>query len=284
MYISQVIDKIKNYHYGIRNEQLIDDAISKDQVLYGDITKECTGIVIAIWPSIEVINQAIAKGANLIISHEALFWNRGDHTGWLEQSNNKTFQQKKELLDKYQITVWRDHDYIHSGIPIDDHYVDGIFWKFAKVIGWDQYVIGDTSKYREFLIPETTVSEVARNIMTIGGLKGSKIIGEPNTKVRKVIIPSHNLGDAKAIITKVDKENFDLVLAMELIDFTLSEYVLDSNMLSQNKTILTVGHFNLEKIGMKVMENVVKQIVKNTDLDCSFIDSSDMYNYVMNNE
>ncbi|MDN6162255.1 MAG: Nif3-like dinuclear metal center hexameric protein, partial [Atopostipes sp.] len=263
MYISQVIDKIKNYHYGIRNEQLIDDAISKDQVLYGDITKECTGIVIAIWPSIEVINQAIAKGANLIISHEALFWNRGDHTGWLEQSNNKTFQQKKELLDKYQITVWRDHDYIHSGIPIDDHYVDGIFWKFAKVIGWDQYVIGDTSKYREFLIPETTVSEVARNIMTIGGLKGSKIIGEPNTKVRKVIIPSHNLGDAKAIITKVDKENFDLVLAMELIDFTLSEYVLDSNMLSQNKTILTVGHFNLEKIGMKVMENVVKQIVKN---------------------
>lgn len=41
------------------------------------------------------------------------------------------------------------------------------------------------------------------------------------------------------------------MIAMELIDFTLSEYVRDSFMLGKDRAILTVGHFSTEEPGMK---------------------------------
>ena len=46
-------------------------------------------------------------------------------------------------MDEYGITVWRFHDYIHSGIPYKDDYIDGIFYGLAKETGWDDAVINN---------------------------------------------------------------------------------------------------------------------------------------------
>ena len=35
---------------------------------------------------------------------------------------------KKKLLDETGIVVWRNHDYIHSGIWMENQWVDGIFY------------------------------------------------------------------------------------------------------------------------------------------------------------
>ena len=115
MKINEVIQKMKKYHRGIAQGKPIDDATTRDQILYGNPDQECTGIVTTCYASVDVIRKANACGANLIISHEALFWNHGDHTDWLEEAQNKTFLAKKQLLDETGIVVWRDHDYIHSG-------------------------------------------------------------------------------------------------------------------------------------------------------------------------
>ena len=74
----------------------IDDEKSRDQILFGDTDKECTGIVTTIYASADVIAKAAEMNANLIIAHESLFWNHGDHTDWLE--NNRSFQMKKRLF------------------------------------------------------------------------------------------------------------------------------------------------------------------------------------------
>ena len=98
MKISEVIQKMKQYHRGIANGKPIDDAVTRDQILYGNPDQECTGIVTTCYASVDVIRKASASGANLIISHEALFWNHGDHTDWLDEARNKTFLAKKQLL------------------------------------------------------------------------------------------------------------------------------------------------------------------------------------------
>ena len=114
MKINQMIENIKKYHKGYGT---IDEATTRDQILYGDANQECTGVVTTCWASVDVIRFAIEKGANFIICHEALFWNHGDHTDWLEESKNEVYLEKKQLLDDHGIVVWRNHDYIHSGIP-----------------------------------------------------------------------------------------------------------------------------------------------------------------------
>ena len=117
MKINDVILKVKAYHKGTdQNGVPIDEATTRDKILYGDPNKECSGIVTTCWASTEVIRKAAKLGANLIIVHEALFWNRGDKTDWL--SDNQVFLQKKQLLDETGIVLWRDDDYIHSGIPL----------------------------------------------------------------------------------------------------------------------------------------------------------------------
>ena len=120
MKISEIIDVVKKNCKGYGT---IDETKTRDKVLYGDVDKQCTGIVTTIYASYDVIKKASELGANFIIAHEALFWNHGDHTDWLK--DNETFKLKKQLLDETGITVWRDHDYIHSGIMHQGRYVDG---------------------------------------------------------------------------------------------------------------------------------------------------------------
>lgn len=97
MLISEVIQHVKDFSTGIDfggfTEKPIDDATTRDQVLYGATDAECTGIVTCIWPTADIIRRARELGANLIISHEALFWNHGDHQGVV--GDTATFKAKR---------------------------------------------------------------------------------------------------------------------------------------------------------------------------------------------
>lgn len=95
MKISEIIDIVKKNCKGYGT---IDESKTRDKVLYGDVDKECTGIVTTIYASYDVIKKANEQGANFIIAHEALFWNHGDHTDWLK--DNETFKLKKQLLEE----------------------------------------------------------------------------------------------------------------------------------------------------------------------------------------
>ena len=100
MLIQTVIDHIKEYHKGVFEGKQIDEQTTRDKVLYGNPHQECTGIITTCWASVDVIREAAKRGANLIIAHEALFWNHGDHTDWLQEENNQSFLAKKKLLDE----------------------------------------------------------------------------------------------------------------------------------------------------------------------------------------
>ena len=93
MKISEAIAKIKAYHKGTGfNGEPINEEKTRDKVLFGSPDQELKGIVTTCYASVEVIQKAIDVGANLIISHEALFWNHGDHTDWLQ--DNKTREMR----------------------------------------------------------------------------------------------------------------------------------------------------------------------------------------------
>lgn len=276
MKICDVLHQVKKNYKGSVD---IESGNTRDKILYGDnIDIECTGIVTTQWASVDVIRKAIDLGYNLIICHEALFWNHGDHTDWLQ--NNSTYKEKKQLLDKGNIVVWRNHDYVHSGILMNDgSYKDGIFYAFAKKMKWENNIIGDIEKVRMFEIEEETVEDIGKKMIDALSLNGLKIIGSLHSKVKRICIPPHNLGEAKDTIKKAEKENIDLFIAMELIDFNLSEYIRDSSQLNKNKAILTAGHFNTEEPGMEYMADYLNERLDGI-APCIYIKSGDMYKYM----
>lgn len=280
MKISEAIDKIKAYHRGISRNAPIDPVKTRDQILYGDPEQELTGVAVTCFASYQVIEQAIAAGANLIICHEAVFWNHGDKTDWL--ADNRTFQKKAALLNGGNVVVWRDHDYIHSGIPAPDgSWVDGIFYGLMKELGWESHLHGwDGIQPSRYLLPSMTVRELGRELMKKFPLNGIKVIGSPDSPVRKVWIPGHIMGHHdNEILQTMEEDDIDTLIVMECVDYTVAEYVRDSTQLGRPKTIIALGHFNVEEPGMQYMANYLPDIL-GKDIPCKFIPSTDMYHFI----
>lgn len=279
MKIKEIIEIIKQ---NCKGYGVINDTTARDKVLWGNTDKECTGIVTTIYASVEVIKKAHELGANFIISHEACFWNRGDHTDWL--ANNETFIKKSALLDEYGITVWRDHDYIHSKINYNGEYVDGIYYGLARELGWENYVIEDSTYPRLFEIPETLTMDVAKHIMNRMGLKGLRTMGDLEGTSKRIMIATHIIGEAdNMMLSTIEEKNIDTVLAMEITDYTVSIYVRDSAELGRGKRILHPGHFNIEEPGMKWFGEVYLPTLF-PDIKTTFVKSGDSYTMLINNQ
>ena len=285
MKISTIIENMKKYHKGYGT---IDEEKTRDKVLYGNVDQECTGIVTSCWASVDVIEYAIEKGANLIISHEALFWNHGDHQEWLEESKNSVYLEKRKLLDDHQIVVWRDHDYIHSGIPYKGDYIDGIFLGLAKKMGWeDKLIVNPINEFEPSLLCSTAYSfdhsikakDLAKELIDTCHLNGIKLIGNSNADIKKAAVLFHVFGDANEAIKNTDKSDVDCLLSMELIDFTYAEYLRDSGMLGRNRVALGMGHFNLEEPGMEYMLEYLDEAI-GEHIPAWFKQSGDNYEYM----
>ena len=282
MLISEVIQCVKDYCRGSWMGIRIEDAKTRDKVLYGETDRECTGIVTTIYASPEVIRKAHELGANLIIAHEALLWNHGDHREWLEETENKTYLAKKKLMDDCGITVWRFHDYIHSGIPYRDGYIDGIFYGLAQETGWDGAIINEDISGAVYLeCPPTTPREVGNLIKEKWHLSGLKCIGNMDARVTKILVCGHVMegGDSNSLIKRVDSEDINLLLPLELIDFTLTEYVKDSAELGFDRAIIAPGHFNIEEPGMKYMEKWMDKALPEK-IKTTYVQAGDMYTFL----
>ena len=277
MKISEIIDVVKKNCKGYGT---IDETKTRDKVLYGDVDKQCTGIVTTIYASYDVIKKASELGANFIIAHEALFWNHGDHTDWLK--DNETFKLKKQLLDETGITVWRDHDYIHSGIMHQGRYVDGIFYGLAYELDWLDYISNDdVNRPQQFTSPKTPTREVAHYLREKMNLKGMKTMGNIDGYTEKIYLPFHIIGEAdNRMLSYIEENHVDTILAMEITDFTVAIYMRDGAQAGLAKSVLAAGHFNVEEPGMKwFAEKHLPTLIK--DIPVNFIQAGDSYTMLL---
>src|SRR5687768_2380720 len=86
-----------------------------DTLKSGSRDNEVTGIVTTMFATVSVVKKAIEAKANFIIAHEPTFYNHQDNVDWLKE--DKVYNYKAALLKEKNITVWRNHDYIHTHIP-----------------------------------------------------------------------------------------------------------------------------------------------------------------------
>ena len=285
MRIAQAIENIKGFCCGTDafTGRAIEAATTRDQVLYGDTALELTGVVTCIWPTAEVIRRANELGANLIVSHEALFWNHGDHREPFE--GLPTFEAKRELLDAWGGVVWRFHDYIHAGVPVGENgaMVDGIFYGLGRKLGWlDRHVDGTYMAYR---IEACPAEDLARELVAKLGLNGVRLVGDPGARVENVVIPMHIMGKMaadNAAIVRMER-GVDCYLTMECCDFTACEYVRDAAMLGQGKCMIQLGHFNGEEPGMEFAAEWLPRALgaEAAGVPVTFVPMGDTYRYIV---
>lgn len=232
--IQQVIDRIL---------QDIPDAPLPDTVdtfKSGDPTQEVKGIVTTFLASYAVIEQAVALGANLIITHEPTFYSHLDTVDWLE--NSAVYRAKRQLLEDNGIVVWRFHDHIHRHEP------DGIASGVMQALGWEE--AWTDRELPVVQVPPMTIRALAEHLKTRLGAQTVRVIGDLERMVERVCIFVGAAPGEWHIAFLSEHEDVDVMVAGEINEWETVEYVRDAIAQGRQLALIVVGHANSEEPGM----------------------------------
>jgi putative NIF3 family GTP cyclohydrolase 1 type 2 len=218
-----------------------------DLLIAGDWNNEVTGIVTTFMATVEVIQDAISKGANLIITHEPTYFTGLDQTKWL--AGDEVYSLKQKLIHDNKINIWRFHDHMHMTRP------DKIYIGLNKELGWDRYSLSE--KPHCFIIPATTVEELSAFLKEKLNVKVAQIIGKKDARIERVGFlvggGSLGLGFEQMPMELMRNENLDVMVCGEILEWTLCAYVRDASQLGLNKAMIVLGHNRTEEVGMKYL-------------------------------
>lgn len=127
-----------------------------DRLETGIPETEVRGIVTAFTASQYVIEQAAALGANLVISHEGIYYSHHDQRDWLGQ--DPVYRQKSALIAGTETGIYRFHDYIHRYTP------DGITEGLIAELGWLEYVEEHRPAVSVLTLPPAPLREIAEYV------------------------------------------------------------------------------------------------------------------------
>lgn len=209
-----------------------------DVVVAGDSSREVTGIVTTFLASHDVLRQAAAAGANLIISHEPVFYNHYNRMDWL--ADDAVYHAKRQFADDHGLVVWRLHDYWHRRQP------DGVLIGMLKALAWLDY--SDPAEPARLALPPTPLGELVAHIEAKLGAKRALVIGAPNELCSKAALLVGAQGAERHIMAL--RGDIDLLIAGEVNEWETPEYVRDARAQGFAKALIVTGHFASEDAGM----------------------------------
>ena len=281
MKITQVIEKILEYH-----PTFPADYDGCDGYKSGNPDVECTGIATALVPTVEVIRKAAGCGCNLLYVHEPSYYSTPDYPDWRAGYTNEVYEEKRALLEKTEMVIFRDHDHTHAHRP------DGIFTGVIKYLGWEENQVKQDGMTMYFEFPDMTVGKMNQLLKEKLSLNGIRYIGRPDITIKRVAIIGHLLpnifehqpttGDgfcpeyATEVIRLLEHENVDAIIPGEVIDWTVISYIRDAVQLGKTKAVFNVGHFNIEELGMKYAADWIPELIEHK-IPVHYIPTGDIY-------
>ncbi|GGF70560.1 hypothetical protein GCM10010912_14690 [Paenibacillus albidus] len=239
----------------------------------GNEDMEVTGIVTTFMATVDVIREAIAIGANLIITHEPTYYTGMDTLDWLQK--DPVYLAKKKLIEEHGIAIWRFHDHMH--LADTDRIYDGLLkeleWEDKKLDGKDSW---------GYQIEETTVGALAGFLKQRLGMEVIQIVGNPEAACARIGIlvggGSLGLGREQMPMELMQEKDLDVMICGDITEWTLCAYVNDASMLGMNKAMIVIGHERSEEWGMKYMAEWLKPLVGG--LPVTFVDAKEPFIYL----
>jgi putative NIF3 family GTP cyclohydrolase 1 type 2 len=227
------------------------DATTRDRFKFGGPDTVVTGVATTFMGTFEAITRASERGLNMIIPHEDTYWNDADNT-LVAEADPLVYKAKIDFMTKHDIVIFRIHDHMHRQRP------DFTFSGTAREVGLDPMTETAPNSHR-FVIPETTLGELAARMKKVRGDDAIRVVGDPAAKVRRIAVgagmatPAVNAAEVDVVIGGEQRE-IDGV-------FDSPEYVMDAATLGVPKGWIILGHHMSEESGMQEMADWLRPIV-----------------------
>jgi putative NIF3 family GTP cyclohydrolase 1 type 2 len=207
----------------------------RDAFKAGKPETEVRGIATSGMSTFDVLRRAAKDGKNLVITHEPTFYNDRDVTTTLQ--SDPVYQAKQRFIAEHNLVVWRFHDHAHAMRP------DPLVVGSARALGWTQYA--SPADPRLYVLPETTLGELAAAIAKKLDDRGIRIVGDPSMKVTRVVLgPGYGIPALSAAV--------DVSIGGEISESgSNAEYALDAIAAGRPKGMIALGHMMSEDHGMQ---------------------------------
>lgn len=216
------------------------DPNTVDTFKAGDPETPVTGIATTFLDTYDVLQEAVASGANLIITHEPTFYNHLDETGFLK--GDPVFEQKMAYIREHHLVIWRFHDQWHWRKP------DGIIEGFTQAVGWEKY--RRPYEQNAFTLPPITVGQLAADLRAKLNSRSIRIVGDPLLRVTNVAYLPGASGEAKEI-KQLERDDVQVLVAGEAREWETVEYARDAAAEGRQKALILLGHEVSEEAGME---------------------------------
>ncbi len=225
-------------------------------LMVGDKDKEITKVLLALDCTLEVIDEAVTVGAELIITHHPLLFRRPS------QITSDTLQGRKIIkLISEGVNLYSSHtnlDSVHGGM--NDILMDMLDLKDVEILEENlNYPNKNHGIGRIGTVKECTLKDFIYKIKEEFQLEGLRYTGDLEKKITKVAVIN---GSGQDYIDLAIKKGAHCVITGD------STYHYASDYEELGFSIIDIGHFQSEwKIFLKVIERIFKEEKEFNDLE-----------------
>jgi putative NIF3 family GTP cyclohydrolase 1 type 2 len=216
-----------------------------------------TGIAVTMMATMDVLERASAKGLNFVITHEPTFYAHSDTPDGLPESD-PVWAEKRAFIEKHAMVVWRFHDHWHMRKP------DGIEAGMVHAMGWEKYQNPDNQYL--FVLPETTVRQLADEVAAKLGSPVVRVVGDPNMRLTKVTFSPGAAGFQRETHA-LERDDVEVLLVGETREWETVEYAADAVTEGRRKALIVIGHVPSEQPGMEECTRWLKGFVKEVPVE-----------------
>jgi len=207
----------------------------------GDPATPITGVAVTMFATMDVLRQAVAAGANLIITHEPTFYHHLDACAELAADGDAVLAEKQAFIAKHGLVIWRFHDYWHRRQP------DGIAEGMIAALGWQAFQDADHAP--RFTLPAVTLAALAADVARRLGARCLRVIGDPELGLTRAALMPGAPGSLDQM-RMLARDDVDVLLTGETREWETVEYARDAADQKRRKALIIIGHVASEAAGM----------------------------------
>jgi len=244
---------------------------TSDILIAGDPNTLVRAAAVSFSASIGAIEQAIATGANLLITHEGIYYSH--HHDPRRFEDDPVIQAKRELISRAGLSVYRNHDHWHRVEP------DGIMLGLVRSMGWEPSVVrhDPTASFLE-LPGADTLHDIAELMKRRLGMPAVRVVGDLSQRCRRVGLAVGYRGGGDHAIPLFEKEKLDLLIVGEGPEWETPEYVKDAAALGRSQSLIVLGHRESEVPGMRLLADWLRAQFPNVPIH--YIEEEPLFRYV----
>jgi len=235
-----------------------------DDFLYGDPNVELKNVAVTMMATQAVLEEAVSRGCNLIITHEPVFFNH--HNNLQHVANDAVYAAKVDYLKSHQVCVFHLHDNLHhAGL---DYIATGM----AQKLGWEPYRTDESCK--SFRMPGVKLGQILDDLATHLKPAALRYIGDRDA-IYENVVTSWGFMMIENGVRLINRHENSVLIVGETHEWEFVEYVHDAHRMGLRKALVVVGHVPSEEGGVEAFCDDVR--AKFPSQSISYIKTNDLF-------